>query len=116
MTRTDVRNSMISIVISHMEKYDNCKFDEKDGNALFKKIKFNLEKMEDLKWSLTFPLFHYTLSVQLHSGSEPGVVINWTEDTSIEKEWDRLHFVFNPSRLSGSDDYLTAYNRAMAII
>ena len=98
-----------------MEQYDSCTLTSADIDALYKSIKTSVDKMAGSWWQSHFPLFYYSITIQTISSSEPGVVINWTHDTR-DNDWDRLYFTFNPSRLAGSHDPITAYNRAMSVI
>ena len=116
MKKKELKNSIVGVVISQMEQYDGTTITTECVDNLYKSIKKSMEKMKDTWWGAHFPLFYYSVTVQTMSAREPGVVINWTPDTRDNHDWDRLYFVFNPSRLAGSHDPFTAYKRAMSVI
>ena len=116
MKKNDLRRALVGIAISQMEQYDNEPFNIIHGERLYKALKKDIEKMFDSWWKPHFPMFHYTISVQVHTAKEPTVLINWTSDGNINEEWDRLTFLFKPVRLANDYDPLKAYERAMAII
>lgn len=116
MNKRDLRSAIVGIVISNMEQYDNEPITIMKGEKLHKSLNHDMDQMHNKWWKTHFPMFHYTVSVNVHSGSEPSVVVNWTLNGNLHEEWDRLTFIFKPARLTGEHDPLKAYERAMAVI
>lgn len=116
MTKDELRQAIISITISEMEKINGPGLSIADSNKLFKGIKKDLDEMTEKWWSNHFPWCHYTLSVQRVLKGDPRVIINWTHDGNQDDNWRRLEFAFNPVQVISDNDPIIAYDRAMAII